>query len=498
MRPRCSALSLGIASLLLLPACGGRGGGGGGGGGGGIPAAELSVDKVALYQGVENLLMEDQDEEGPTATVVAGRDALLRVFVHTHNSWEDREIDAQLTLRTLEYDSDDEEWTTASTKRYTETMDVVIGSSDSSKSSTFNFEIDGEDIEAGRMSYRVDLYEGNPDDAEGDVESPHWPDEGDYQEFEPRSSGDQLRIVFLPLEYRADGSGRLPDTSDSQIGMLRDAIMAQYPTREVDVEVDDPVPWSNAIYPNGAGFDRVLQYLYDIRDRYDYDVYLFALHAPASSYGDFCAGGCVAGLSALVRSPGDFWGRVSTGLGFTGDQTSGTTVHELGHAHGRGHAPCGTQGDGPFPYSGGSIGVWGYDIIDKTLKSPNTYADFMGYCDPTWVSDFTFDELFDRIRDVNGARSVERVEELPTFRTLLLTVDGGLEWSRDIRLPGLNGDAVPKTVELLDEAGDVIGTAEGRLSPFSHLSGGFLHVRDFGDDVAAVRVADYGTLAVDR
>jgi len=489
---------LGLLALLALPACDGRGGGGGGGEDtGGQHAAELSVEKVAIYQGVENLLMEDQVEEGPTIDVVAGRDALIRVFVFTHSDWEDREIEARLTLEQLEYDDDREEWVTGATKRYRETMEVVIESSDSSKSSTFNFEIPGEDLDDTRMTYRVDLYEENPEDAEGDIKSPHWPDPGDDpQRFDPRSSGDRLRIVFLPLEYRADGSGRLPDTSDRQMEMLQDAIMAQYPTREVDIEVESPVPWSNSIQPNGAGFDSVLNYLYNIRDRYDYDVYLYALHAPASSYGEFCSRGCVAGLSSLAQSPGDSWARVSTGLGFTGEQTSGTTVHEIGHAHGRSHAPCGTQGEGNFPYSGGSIGVWGYDIIDKTLKSPNSHADFMGYCDPTWVSDYTFEELFDRIRSVNGARSVERIEDMPTFRTVLVKVDGGLEWSKDVRLPGLNHDSVPKTVELLDGDGEVLGRVEGRLNPFGHLPGGFLHIPDFGDDVASVRVVDHGTLLV--
>jgi hypothetical protein len=493
---RTSAVTLALSGLLLLPACDGRGGGGEPGeNGSGARVTELSIDKVALYQGSEARFMKDQEEDTPDVPIVAGRDGMMRVFVFTHSDWEDREVEAVLTLYTMEQDEDD--WVVGSSKRFSETMDVVISSSDSSKSSTFNFDIPGDELEAGNMAYRVDLYESGNDAGPGGEKSPHWPEPGDDpQEFQPRSSGEQLKIVFIPLEYRADGSGRLPDTSDRQMEMLHDAFMAQYPTREVDIDVEDPVAWSNAINANGSGFDRVLEYLYNIRDRYDYDVYLYALHAPAPSYGDFCQGGCVAGLSSLAQQPSDSWARVSTGLGFSGDQTSGTTVHEVGHAHGRQHTPCGTNGDNNYPHSGGMIGAWGYDIIEKTLKSPNTFADFMGYCDPTWVSDYTFDALFDRVRSVNNGRSLERIEDMPIYRTLMITVDGALEWTKSVRLPGLNEGSVEKTIELLNEAGDVMDTVTGRLNPFSHLSGGFLHIPDFDGAVASVRVVDHGTIAV--
>ena len=492
-----AALLLSLTVMAFAPACDGRGGGGPGDATSNPHATELSIDQVSLYQGTEARFMEDQEAENPEAPVVAGRDALLRVFVNTHSDWEDREIEAELSLHQMEWDDEEDEWVPGTTKRYQETFEVVIDSSDSSKSSTFNFEIDGDDLTEG-VSYRVDLYETEPEEGPGDVKRPHWPDIGDDpQELDPRDSGEQVRIVIVPLEYRADGSRRLPDTSDSQIELLHDHLMAQYPTRKIDIEVEDPVPWNNTISPNGSGFDRVLEYLYGIRDRYDYDVYLYGLHAPSPSYFDFCQGGCVAGLSSLAQSAGDSWARVSTGLGFEGEGTAGTMVHEVGHAHGRSHAPCGTQGDGGFPHSGGSIGVWGYDIIEKTLKSPNLHTDFMGYCDPTWVSDYTFDALFDRVRQVNGARDVRNIEALPTFRTVVQGVDGTLRWSRNVRMVELPAQAAPRTVELLDGEGAVLDTVVGRLTPFSHLSGGFLHLPDFGDDVASVRVVGHGLLPVE-
>ncbi len=66
-------------------------------------------------------------------------------------------------------------------------------------------------------------------------------------------------------------------------------------------------------------------------------------------------------------------------------------AHELGHNMGLNHAPCGNPGitDGGFPHSGGRIGAWGYDAGADSLVPPGA-PDVMSYCDPSWVSDYHF------------------------------------------------------------------------------------------------------------
>ena len=70
---------------------------------------------------------------------------------------------------------------------------------------------------------------------------------------------------------------------------------------------------------------------------------------------------------------------------------SGVAAHELGHNFGRSHAPCGgvSSSDPNYPYAGGVIGQWGYDMTAGTLKAPTT-TDLMGYCSNTWISDYTY------------------------------------------------------------------------------------------------------------
>jgi Metallo-peptidase family M12B Reprolysin-like len=66
-------------------------------------------------------------------------------------------------------------------------------------------------------------------------------------------------------------------------------------------------------------------------------------------------------------------------------------AHELGHNWGRNHAPCGGPAglDTGYPFSDGRIGVYGLDVASQTLMSAST-SDIMGYCDPKWISAYTY------------------------------------------------------------------------------------------------------------
>ncbi len=54
--------------------------------------------------------------------------------------------------------------------------------------------------------------------------------------------------------------------------------------------------------------------------------------------------------------------------------------------------------------------MFGYD--GTRLLDPAKYTDVMGYCVPVWISDYTYDHIFDRIFYVNGLR--QRVLSTPS------------------------------------------------------------------------------------
>jgi len=82
-------------------------------------------------------------------------------------------------------------------------------------------------------------------------------------------------------------------------------------------------------------------------------------------------------------------------VGYDGSSVVDVVAHELGHAWGRSHAPCGINGstDPSFPYPAGNIGVYGFDVSTKTLYPPAT-ADVMSYCHPQWISDYTYKGVY--------------------------------------------------------------------------------------------------------
>lgn len=97
-----------------------------------------------------------------------------------------------------------------------------------------------------------------------------------------------------------------------------------------------------------------------------------------------------------------------------------TIAHELGHNLNLRHAACGDPAgvDLTFPYGNARTGVWGYDPRNGGSLVPPDRADFMSYCDPTWVSDYYFtNALRFRLIDEN------EIQTSTDVRTLL--VSGG-------------------------------------------------------------------------
>ncbi|HEY3493694.1 MAG TPA: M66 family metalloprotease, partial [Polyangiaceae bacterium] len=154
----------------------------------------------------------------------------------------------------------------------------------------------------------------------------------------------------------------------------------------------------------------------------------------AETLEEYCVGNCVLGASVVGEGANPRAG-VGVGIGYTGDASARTFVHELGHVYGRQHSPCGVAGDPEFPYSGGRTGVWGYDLGQKTLMPPSL-GDFMGYCEPLWVSDYVFGHLATFVGTVNAGVALLQRGEPARFRTILLERGARPRFGRSRRLSG--------------------------------------------------------------
>ena len=432
-------------------------------------ATGVSVQRVALYQSVEVLMAEDGEEKSSSVPVIAGKEALMRVFLDSSSDFVSREIVGRLTLELSEEDTTVHETTFLMDGNWSEgalssTMNFSIAADEMTPSTKFHIEL--LEVEAG--------FQGE----EGLRNSVVYPQEG-MASMRAQQNNGPLRVYLLPIRYNADGSGRTPSLSDSRVNEFVEDMSALYPASTIDITVLPTKDWNREVSAYGEGWGELLQEMYYERSRKSipFDGYLYGIFNPSGSLGQYCERGCILGLSSLAQSPNDSWARISIGLGFPGNTAIGTFLHEVGHAHGRAHAPCETRDyDYSYPYSGGMIGIWGYDIYSGQLKNPNSTADFMGYCEPSWVSDYTYEALFDRIQAVSAAADVMWPEGTPrNWQTVFVEGDGNTSLGPVIQ-PERPPNGFVRTVRLHNGHGEVVDTTDGFFAPYDHLPGGIMLV----------------------
>lgn len=431
-------------------------------------ASGVRLDKVVLYQGVAIPLMNaGQAVQQRNAPVVRGREALLRVHIAPTSGFAPKDVAVEV------------EFTGSNAPLPLRQVKTVrAASSEGDLGSTFNFEIPGAHM-TNDLALSVAIRETKGEGPGGAMQDAMWPVDGKASLGANDSQGN-LEIVIVPVRYQGDRSGRLPDTSPATMDKLRKRFQATYPIPDANITVREPIGFSEGFSRNGNGWSKLLSQTCSARqqDRPARNVYYYGMIMPATSFSSYCQGGCVTGLGNVVQQPNDEYGRCAIGLGFGDDRSNDTALHEIGHAMGRTHAPCGNPDgvDRGFPYSGASIGSWGYDFGAKQLREPSKFKDFLSYCEPQWVSDYTYRALFDRISYVNGSMSFYAEPTAVTrFRVALMDGEGHVEWGETIELSSTPSGELHE-LPVLDRDGEPAGTIEGYFYEYSHLPGGTMLV----------------------
>jgi hypothetical protein len=441
-------------------------------------ATGIALSEVAVFQSLKVPLARDGAAAASgRVRLVAGRDALLRVYVTPGPGWSARPVTARIKLVA-------ESPTGTFTKVLSTTKTVSGASTEADLESTLNVPIAGQFLAPeARFVVVLNAADGAPPSA---AASPaRFPQDGSLAPLGARGGGESLRVTLVPVEYRADGSGRLPDTSEEQLRRYRDMLYKLYPVARVELTVHAPFAWDQAVAASGKGLSELLAAIGDLRraEQAPNDVYYYGAVNPADTFEAFCRGSCTTGLSPTGAAH-------SVGVGFggsdeRGDKSAETAAHEIGHAHSLRHAPCGGAG-GPDPdyptdpeHAEAKIGVWGYDQIAGKLVDPGGAAppkDLMAYCRPSWISDFHHAKLFERVRgdhEFAAMRWTEAPAEYDAFRVEpsgAVRARGESSRARELargearEVTWLGADAAPR------------GRAIARYFPYDHLPGGELWV----------------------
>lgn len=437
---------------------GGQGTGGAMSGPAYVLADGVSITAVDFYQTVKRPLFPENTAATSSVPIVPLKESLLRIHYSTDASFNGKPVLLQLQL-------DEHEPLLVQAQ--------LAGASDEAKlSSTINVAIPGSQVGPGEHRYAVEILQATALSS-GDNLSARHPSQ-DRATFFAEGKGDPLRIVFVPIAYGGDGSGRLPDTSEEQLERFRQRFVQLYPTHELQITVDPPLDWAGALQPNIAGWEELLQRLVDYRKSANApdNLYYYGLFRPRETFASYCSSGCVTGLSLLGSDPGAAFARVGMGMGYSGDASPNTAVHEVGHMHGLKHAPCNTSTslDPNYPHAEASIGVLGYDQQSQALVSPDDHKDFMSYCQPEWSSDYNYLKLFQRHLLLSSSASKGGAPI--RYRRFGVNAAGQLRQLGPLRLSLAGSGAIRKIV--LRRANGSSEIAHARWFPYSHGNGGML------------------------
>lgn len=422
-------------------------------------ATDVVVDGIAIFQAVQIFLRANSIDQFPDLPILGGRDALLRVYPESTTGYDGRALNVVVEVESPGMPT-----------RRSGLAGVTISAAsyDAAPGSYFDLLLPGAWLtEASSIRVRIE------DPSAGVGSGPaQWP------ELEPRALGavsdlGGITLVLVPLRFDTDGSGRLPDTSPEVLETIYEMFTSAYPYANIELRVHDVVAWDEPLqYSRNVDWGDVNQFLGDLRDAEGAPAweYWYGLMAPAETRADYCNNirrffSCTTGQSytAIVRGT-----RNGSGVWYPELRSMFTLAHEIGHQHGLGHAPCGgaSNAEASFPYSEGATGVFGWNRYSGEFYDPSDHRDFMGYCNPQWISDHNFRRLHQRNLDLHDAYAIpERTEALPQPLTFVRVESDGTITKRRVRTRRrLPGEVI--SITWLDAGGHPLGIDEaGKLLP---------------------------------
>ncbi|HEX6314281.1 MAG TPA: hypothetical protein VFZ73_05455 [Gemmatimonadaceae bacterium] len=235
-----------------------------------------------------------------------------------------------------------------------------------------------------------------------------------------------MRVSLVPVVQSARGdTGRV---SSANLGDFILPMQQMFPVANIDADVRPPYTYTGAeLQSGGTNWITLLSEINALR----------VTEATGRMYYGVVRVGYTSGVAGLgyIGLPASIgWDHQPSG--------AGVMAHELGHNFGRLHAPCGNPSgvDNQFPYTGAGIGVFGYDILTGNPKS-SSQKDLMSYCNPPWISDYTYSAILNFRASAYPATGPSQARLAPAQRGLL--VWGRIDQGRVVLEPAIEVDAPP-------------------------------------------------------
>lgn len=415
----------------------------------GGPAEGIVVTDIEANQGVGVAIVAGGavlPAAQRNAELIHGRKTLVRAGWQLDPAFAARSIEARLILTRPD----------GSTETLVTERSVSADSNMDAEQSAFQWVLEPEMVVPG-LGYHVELYEaGTSPEMSGATAYP-----GPSSPLEVTSGPMTIKFVAIPVTTPGGGIVVTPQLEEN----LHKRLLATFPAQSIDVTWRAPWNRSSKLSQESEAWD----YMTNARAQDGAGVSYYFLILDGQTCCDESGGQFTwAGKAQLIDEESLDYGAYGDGMSKLYDPSGAllgvdsVITHELGHNHGRQHAPCGDPAnvDPAFPYPGAVVGTRGYDITTDEFIPANDpmwgeRRDFMSYCGTEWWTDYSWRALTDRIE----LRSLMHSQGAPawdgTEARAYLDGHGGVRWSLVPAPHRANGGTVTDAV-LRDEAGAII------------------------------------------
>jgi len=332
-----------------------------------------------LNVAIENVyLTQATQRPDGSVTLVANRDALLRVFVTAtaantvRPDVRVRIYDGATLLQAVAIPAPEQS--------------VRTTSAEGVLTSTWNTLVPGVNV---RPTMRV-LVDVDPNSSltETDRTDNSWPRAGTPQAISV-ATVPAFNVRFIPVTV----AGLTGNVTEANKESFLTSTRRYMPIRDVVSDVRAPFTSSAPVLQSTDGNSAWLQVLSELNALRSTDGAPSAMHYYGVVKVTYNSG--VAGYGYLPGRAAVGWDYLPSG--------DGVAVHEWGHNFSRPHTPCSVAGDDNYPYAGGVIGMFGWNSASNSLVAP-TATDVMGYCNNQWISDWTWTKVLD-YRQTSGLQA---------------------------------------------------------------------------------------------